>query len=237
MFAKKPRAIGALALFCLVAFQTQAVPKEGASDAQIQQTLRKAQGMLRQINEEKNALAAKNAELQTRIDALETRVKQLEPLENEVSKQKAGLDALNGQNESLRQRVEGDGERLRNLSERQRQSLEKLKKTQQDNRLLIDAVSERERWIEECGQKNRGLVEADRAMLERFAERDWWDSFKNLEPVTGIGQVARENAAQEYTFKLEELQVTPWKAPEGEGQAQSPNQPKAEMDDEEDEDP
>lgn len=234
MFDRTLRAAVPLIMLCGFAATAQAVPKEGATDAQIQQTLRKAQGVLRQLNEEKTALEAKTAEQQAKIAELEARVQQLTPLENEVLRQKAGLEALQGQNEALRQRVEGDGERIRSQTERLRRTLETLKRHRQDNRLLVGAVSERERWIEECGKKNRGLVEADRAMLERFAERDWWDRLKAIEPVTGIGQVERENAAQEYAFKLEDLQVTPWQTPAGETRAPVAERPRTETDDEDD---
>ena len=195
----------------LVSSPTWAEQPKGGGDAQVLQTLRKAQGMLRQMAQEKADLEAKASGLATQVKTLEARVKELEPLPAEITRLKAGLEQAQGQTQSLQSRLTEEGEQLRGLGERQRKTLGEMEKVKRDNALLVDAVKERTRWIEECGGKNHSLYQANRDMLEQFSQRGFWDSLKKAEPLTGIGAVAKETAAQEFEFKLEDLQVTPWK--------------------------
>ncbi|CAL1239701.1 hypothetical protein [Candidatus Methylocalor cossyra] len=204
-----------------------AVAQAPKSDAAIVQTLRKAQGMLRQLSQEKADLEAKNAALDERVKALEARVRQLEPLEGQVKQQKLNLEALQGSNAALQQRISGDAERLRALGERQRQLGAELEKYRRDNRLLVDAVKERGRWIEQCAGKNRSLLEVNRELLKKYRDKGFWDEFKAVEPFTGIGAVAEENAVQDFRYKLEDLEITPWREPSPPPQAPEAVEPGA----------
>lgn len=213
-----------------------AEPAKGGGDAAIQQTLRKAQGMLRQLAQEKADLEAKATGLQEQVKTLESRVKELEPLPAELQRLKAGLEQSQGQNQALQTRLGEEGEKLRGLGERQRKTLGEMGKVKSDNALLVGAVQERTRWIEECSVKNRSLYETNREMLDQLGQRGFWDSFRKSEPLIGIGAIARETAAQEFQFKLEDLQVTPWKEPEPPAQPQDAgNQGKGEDEGDEDE--
>lgn len=166
------------------------------SDAAIVQTLRKAQGMLRQLSQEKADLEAKNAALDERVKALEARVRQLEPLEGQVKQQKLNLEALQGSNAALQQRISGDAERLRALGERQRQLGAELEKYRRDNRLLVDAVKERGRWIEQCAGKNRSLLEVNRELLKNTATRASGTSSRRSNPSPASGRWPRKTLSR-----------------------------------------
>ena len=71
-----------------------AEPAKGGGDAAVLQTLRKAQGMLRQLAQEKADLEAKTTGLEAQVKTLETRVKELEPLTTEVQTLKAANPSL-----------------------------------------------------------------------------------------------------------------------------------------------
>lgn len=194
-----------------------AEPPKGGGDAAVVQTLRKAQGMLRQLSQEKADLEAKNAELETQVKALkalEAKAAQVEPLQNQLNQAKAGLEALQGSNTSLQQQIGTQTNRLQTAGEQQRKTAGELARTRRDNQLLANAVKERTHWIEECAGKNQTLIRANREILEKFGSRDFWDNFKENEPLTGLGSIAKENAVQEFHYKLDDLEVTPWKEPD-----------------------
>ena len=200
-----------------------AEPPKGGGDAAIIQTLRKAQGMLRQLSQEKADLEAKNAALEEQRKALEAKLRQLEPLQSEVKQAKAGLESLQSRNEALQQQLSGQATRLQGAADAQRKLGSELERYRRDNRLLVNAVNERTRWIEECTGKNAALVRANREIVEKLSHRSFWDSLKQAEPFTGVGAVAAENAAQEFHYKLDDLEVTPWKEPQAELPLPSPD--------------
>jgi chromosome segregation ATPase len=222
----------ALALAASAAGAESAKP---GADAGLAQSLRKAQGMLRQLAQEKADLEAKAQSLEGQVKTLET---QIAPLQNQLQQTQASLYALQGQKTALERdkaslardktALEAQAEQLREGIQTQKDYIEEqrgqlqaaaeqlqatggdLEKTRADNQLLVNAVKERSRWIQECTGKNRSLFKANKELLDKFADEGLWDRIKTAEPFTGIGKVAKENAVQDFAFKLEDLQVTPW---------------------------
>lgn len=167
--------------------------REGGEDV-----LRKAQYMIRQLNQEKGELQKQVAELQKEIDAL--------------SKQQNAMDAsleksqLNSHR--LIERVQSDAEKYRTLMDRYRETVLTLHQSNADNQYLVQAVEEREQWIGECRERNQGLYAANSDLLARYKKA----ATRFDEPFTGIGTVTVENETQEYRFKLEDLQVTQFRS-------------------------
>lgn len=199
-----------LLLWCAVFGPSAVHAQAPKQDSAAAQALRKAQGMLRQLSQEKTALEGEKSALLDQVGKLEDKIKQLEGLESVVQQQKASLDNLRAGNESLQGRIHQDSERIRGLNERLRAAVGQLKKYQQDNALLVGAVAERSRWIEACTEKNQGLYQANRELLDKYQGKGFWDALTEGEPFTQISSVKAENEAQEFQFKLEDLQVTPW---------------------------
>ncbi|WP_133718392.1 coiled-coil domain-containing protein [Methylocaldum gracile] len=199
-----------LLLWCAVFGPSAVHAQAPKQDSAAAQALRKAQGMLRQLSQEKTALEGEKSALLDQVGKLEDKIKQLEGLESVVQQQKASLDNLRAGNESLQGRIHQDSERIRGLNERLRAAVGQLKKYQQDNALLVSAVAERSRWIEACTEKNQGLYQANRELLDKYHGKGFWDALTEGEPFTQISSVKAENEAQEFQFKLEDLQVTPW---------------------------
>ena len=179
-------------------------------DAAMLQTLRKAQGMLRQVAQEKADLEAQNGKLQEQIKSLEAKVGELTPLQAEVREQKAGLDSMQNQNQALQQRLSEGSDRFRNLLEKERNTTAELAKFKRDNLLLVDAVKERTQWIEACTEKNRDMLSSNKELVGKYQNKGFWTKVKEIEPFIRISEVEKENEAQDYRYKLEDLQVTPW---------------------------
>jgi chromosome segregation ATPase len=204
-------------------------------DDGVVQTLRKAQGMLRQLSQDKIELEARNALLEKQlaeqsatIKALEGKAAKLEPLEGELKK-------ISTARQALEQQLGGQNSRLHALAEQQKKVLAELQRYRKDNQLLVEAVKERTRWIEDCTVKNRSLVRANEEILEKLGDSSLLDKLVESEPFTGIAAVEKENAVQDFHYKIEDLQVTPWKEepPTGMTGGGSVESPAQEEDDEE----
>ena len=214
-----------------------AAPKQ---DQAAVQALRKAQGLLRQLSQEKTALETEKAALLEQVKKLEASIKQLEPLQDEVKQLKVAVEALKQRNSSLESQVSSGNEREQALRGKLKEVIAQAKQIQGDNRLLVEAVKEREQWISQCTEKNRGMFEANRELLQHYQNKGFWDKVSEAEPFTGIGKVKAENREQEYRFKLEDLQVTPFRSEEKglaeDARAAAPAPEPAPEDDEDDED-
>ncbi len=188
-------------------------------------TLKKAQGMLRQLSQEKTALEAKAAELETKVSSLNTdleaKKKSLEiitrektGLEIQVAQKSKLIETLHHNNAILQKNneiIKSDNERL---VEKIQQRESRIAAGQQDNQLLVGAVREREAWINKCQDSNRDLLKFHKRILSEYQEPDFLDKMKTLEPLTGIKRVELENKVIEYRYQMQSMKVTPWESKE-----------------------
>lgn len=194
-------------------------PKQ--SDA-AQQALKKAQGVLKQLNEEKaaieaeknalvqekTALSADKTALQTQIGKLESELKQIPSLQSEVAMQKSAADSLRNTNGALNLQLSRSQANERELNKKLQDTVAQNKLTQADNQTLVSAVQERERWIGRCGEKNRDVIAAANELSAKYQSKSAWATLSEIEPFTGIGNVETQNTLQNYQFKLDDLKVT-----------------------------
>lgn len=207
---------GTAGLLLLVAGLAQAEPKGGA-DANLREVLRKAQGVLHQLTEQKAALEAEKATLQSEKTALEDKVKNLEAslhklevLPAQVEQCKASIESLQTSKTTLESQISQGRDQAQALLQKQRDIVAKARAIQDDNQLLVDAVKEREQWINQCGERNKALLQANGELLEKYKDKGLWERVGDLEPFTGLGKVQTENAAEEYRYKLYQLKSTPF---------------------------
>jgi predicted nucleic acid-binding Zn-ribbon protein len=182
-----------------------AIPKQPNANSQ---ALQKAQGMVRQLSEEKAALEAEKIDLQEQLQKLAVQVKQLAPLQVDVQRYQADAETLRGHNSNLSAQVAAGQQKQQVLQQKLREIVAQAKQIQADNQLLVSAVKEREQWIGQCRDKNPSLVAANRELLGKYQDRGFWDRVAEWEPFTGIANVDKQNAVENYQFKLEDLQVT-----------------------------
>ena len=190
-----------------------AAAAEPKGDPAAQQALRKAQGMLRDLSQQKTQLETENGALKQQLAKLESTVKQLEPLQAEVERDKASIESLRNSADALEGQLGKERERYGQFQSRHREMVAQAKQIQADNQLLVDAVKEREQWIAHCGVQNQDLLKSQRELVEKYKEKGFWDRLAELEPFTGIARVEAENVEQAYRFKLEDLKVTPFQEP------------------------
>lgn len=204
-------------------------------DAAAAQAIRKAQGMLRQLSQEKADLEAEKMALQEQVKKLEGRVRELEPLRDELERHKSALETLKSAQSALESQLHGERERGRTLQHQQREVLAQARKIQADNNLLVQAVKEREEWIARCSALNKDMLDTNRELVDRYKQKGFWDKLAEIEPLTGIGKVKTENAEQEYRFRLKDLTVTPFESQVPPPQADSTSSGKRASEEDDDE--
>ena len=196
---------GVLLMLCCLSTAALAEPKTESAG---QQAYKKIQGMVRQLTEEKQALAAEKAELLAKVNKLEAVAQQIAPLQAEVALHKGQADSLRNNNGALEAQLANEQNKQQDLHRKLKEIVAEAKQIQTDNQLLVAAVQERERWIKQCGDNNHALIEANTAFLGKYQEKGFWDAVAELEPITGIGKVAGQNTVESYQFKLQDLKVT-----------------------------
>ncbi len=194
-----------LALFSLLAasFTAQAERREdGAADA-----MRKAQIMIRKLSKEKSELQKKNAELDTQLKEIEDKIASME---SDLGKTRKKLGKAEKNNDRLVGRIRGDVDKYKQLLGKYRETTQTLRNSMSDNRLLVNAVQERDDWIGQCGTQNEKMFEANLDLLDSYKNRSVTDVLKGKEPILGLGRVELETRVQDYRFRLEDLTVTPF---------------------------
>lgn len=166
--------------------------------------MRKAQYLLRQLNQEKEALQAEKLQLQGDLEHANARVGELE---QELEKKSAALDTSREKIGQLVERVNRDHENIVALREKYRNTMTVLEASNRDNEHLINAVQERNQWIDTCRSRNNSLYEANIELLGLYENKGFAETLAQREPVTQIGAVRVESEVQEYQFRLEDLRM------------------------------
>ena len=161
------------------------------------QAYKKAQYMVRQLHDEKQALQSQLTTLQGKFDQLT----------KENKKTKASLERSSSNNDKLVSRVKGTVGKYKALAGKYRELISILKKANMDNQYMVRAVQERETWISSCSALNEKLFDANSDLLVKYGNV----ATDKTEPFIGIARVKIENEVQDYQFKLEDLQVTKFK--------------------------
>lgn len=196
-------------LFCMLilnapAIHAQAPKQSNAGD----QALRKAQGMLRQLGQEKTALETEKSELLQQVKNLEAEVKRLQPLQQEIDRYRAGTENLQGIKSKLESDLEKAQKRAQAQLKKQQKIIDQARQIQNDNQLLVAAVQEREQWISVCAANNVNLVEINQELLNKYQKKGFFQKLGELELLTGISNVTTENLVENYQYRLDDLTVT-----------------------------
>lgn len=212
-FQPFPKKIILPLFFLLATIQAgHAEPKAGDGGVAI----KKAQGIIRLLNQQKTALEAERSSwlndklsMEAKLKNLENQVNRLLPLQAELERYKSGLETVKSHLES---QLNQQQQREQALLQKHNEVVIKARAIRDDNALLVQAVSEREQWIAQCGNRNRELLGLNQQLVEKYRDKSVWQQLAELDPVTGIASVDSESAAESYRFQLHQLQVTPFEA-------------------------
>ncbi len=187
-------------LVCLLFIAPGAIadtPRRSGAD----QAIRKAQYLLRQLSEQKTKLESENTR----------QTSEIKDLKAQLDKLKQRLNRSKDNNIKLIARVKGDHEKMRNMLERYHNTVDLLRMEKTNVVYLKNAVIERNSWIEQCKSNNEELYATSMVLVDRFQNKGIWQELSQSEPVTGLGDVKLEVIAEDYRYKLEDLQVAKFK--------------------------
>ncbi|CAD6878237.1 hypothetical protein [Methylomonas albis] len=211
--AKALLPVSAILLGVLAGPAAFAEPKVAAPGGE---AIKKAQGMIRQLSQEKYALEAEKvawlnekATLEAKLKSLETTVGRLQTLPAELERYKAGLEAVRG---NLEAQLSQQRQREQALVQKHNEVVIKARDIRDDNNLLVQAVKEREQWIAQCTDLAQQLRKVNLDILNQYKDKGLLQQLAELDPLTGIGQVRTETVAEEYRYKLQQLKITPFEA-------------------------
>ena len=188
----------------LLSLFTSAGFAESRRDTGSQDPMRKAQLMMRQLSQAKAQLEAENARLG---GELKTAQQKLGELEGKLEKTSSRLTQSKADGQKLAARVRNDHEKMQNLIEKYRNTVQLLRMEKANVAHLTNAVQERNDWVDKCKANNESLYEASLELVDRYQNKGVWEEVTQAEPFTGLGDVKVEVIADEYRYRLEDLQV------------------------------
>lgn len=204
---RRARLLTSLAAAAIACAAWAADPTPGGPASQpAAQALARAQGLLRQVGEQKQQLEAELARQKTATAAAEARAQAAEAsLSGKDAELAAGARAL----ERATQASAKDQQHIETLRDR----LDKTKEKYAELRATFEqAAAEKERLAAELAavqgeladaeKKNAALYRANREILDLYKKKPAWTSLLQKEPVTGLAGVDVENRVEKYEFEM-----------------------------------
>lgn len=156
-----------------------------ASDTDEQQKgLVRAQRLLRQMSQERDAAQAENAKLKNEIEELNRKLGSLKK-SSEISLAKSS-------------------ETNAALNENLQKTTKSLHQTESEKTQLQATLVDQAQLIESCAAKNVKMVQINRELLDRYATKGPFDAMLQREPLTQLERVEIENIVQEYQDQIDQ---------------------------------
>ncbi|MGD9601213.1 MAG: hypothetical protein AB7Q76_16855 [Gammaproteobacteria bacterium] len=180
-----------------------------------QQALLKAQGLLKQVAQQKAAAEAELAKLRGELAGKERTLTRLEEETRTQSatlaEREAGLARATAQGEALSARLAKTETRLEQTTAKLREVAGMYKDTRRE---LAETVAARDtltaelaavrKELADAEKKNRALYEVNAELLAEYRGKSAWDALRQAEPFSGIDGVAVENRIQDYEDRMAE---------------------------------
>ena len=204
---------GALLLvLALMASPAQAETPKAQANAQA--ALTRAQGLLRQLNEQKQQLELDNAKLKATSAGLEQQLKRA-TIEANDQHTEAATRAKEIEQSSIK--LAHSKERNEKLTARLKEVIAKYKDTA---RTLRDSEANMTRTqtqlaatraeLADADKKNLALYQTNRQLIDKYQQKSRWTALLQKEPFVGFKQVEIENEAQAFEHdNAEQLRNTP----------------------------
>lgn len=163
----------------------------------MQQAQSKLEKEKTQLTQEKTVLETQNKDIQDKLDQV---LKELTQVKKRVAALAGESAALKKDKETLTSRL-SDTEK--NLSGR----TEALRISEEKRGGVESTLAERNKYLENCEQKNQKLSEYSTELLEKYKGKNCFDSALQREPFSQIEQIRMENTVEEYQEKLGEQRI------------------------------
>lgn len=188
---------------------------QAADPQQTQQALMKAQGLLKQIAQQKAAAEAELAKLRGELagkdKALQRTESEVEAQKTELAQSAASLSAassrasaLDGNLARTKDRLAKTEDKLREVAGMYKDTRAKLNQTEAERQSLEEQLAATRKELADAEKKNLALYEVNTELLAQYRGKTVWDAIKQREPLTGIRDVSVENQVQDYEDRMYE---------------------------------
>lgn len=200
-------AVTALALlFGLASAGAGAQQQAGMTPEQLQQALARAQGLLRQVAQQKAALEAELAGMRVENAGLG---KKLRVTELRLEERSAELESSQRQGQRTGDKLERTEARLdktraqlEEVVAKYRELAAKQRDTEQQRATLKAELGDTQRELADAQERNRALYDTGRELLGLYDNKSGWEGLLQREPVTGLARVNIQNRLQEFEDAL-----------------------------------
>jgi len=199
--------------FTVIGTPASAEPRDAGS-----QEAARAELLLRQIADERDALKGENAKLQEQVDNLkkdlDSRTKELDHFKKSLNTSGSALSQEQEKNKALMDRLLETRQKFQEVIDKFKDTIATLRSVEADRAQVKATLSDTNREVEDrtrelsaCIRKNIDLYQADLGLVEQYEHKGVWAALFQKEPVTGFKQVQIENAVQQYQIRLDELRA------------------------------
>lgn len=204
--------LAAILLLIGVAAQAQ-TQRSGNADARVAQ-------QLQQLSSEKVALQAENNKLKQELEQVKAQLQKSASASKDLENRNKVLQASAGRGVASSQQTEEQLERsraqLQELVTKFRETAQTLRDVEGERATVKSQLAAKEREFKVCVDRNVGLYELNKEVLNRMEDRGFWSQVSEREPFTRIKRTQLENLIDDYRYRVEELRL------EKQQQAQAP---------------
>ena len=176
-----------------------------------QGAMAKAQYMLQQMANERDALKAANAKLQDQVGSLKKKEtglnKELDRTKKQVSASGSEIIRYKEKYKALTDRLLDTRQKFQEVIDKFKQTIATLRQVEGERNQLKVTLQDRTREVESCIKKNIDMYQTNLDLVKQYRNKGVFDALFQKEPVTGLKKVEIENAVQEYKTRLEQLRV------------------------------
>jgi DNA repair exonuclease SbcCD ATPase subunit len=156
--------------------------------------IKRAQFMLRQVNQQKVQLESENASLKEELKKLKA--------DKAVAEKNSAAESR-----KLGSSVSALRDAVAELKDRLRDELVTSHELRQQLNTRDNTLAQTQGRLTSCVADNGKLVELNRQVVNQYRDKGFWDVVAQDEPVTGIGGVSIENIVQQYETAIDDHDI------------------------------
>ncbi len=176
------------------------------SPEQMQQALARAQGLLRQVAQQKASLEAELAQLRVENAGLAKRLKraeaQLEERAGELAASETRVQRTDAQLERTRGNLERTREQLEETVAKYKELAALYRETVDARDQLAGTLATTQRELADAQVRNRALYDIGQELLALYEGKSAWDSLLQGERASGLKKVELQNRLQDIETRL-----------------------------------
>ncbi len=205
----------AAALIMLVSTAGNAETARRESGGADSAALLRAQGQVREMAAQRDALAAENEklkdEMKKKLEEKDAKIasmnKRMDAMQNSSERSDAVAEKTREVNQAMRDRILETQEKMQKLVDKYKELVAALRVIEDERTNLQKTVAQKNSEIDSCANNNVTLYNTSLELIDRYENKGVWDAMLEKEPVTQLKRVAMENAVQDYRNRVESAKV------------------------------